>query len=80
MLTDAFVMANLETGRVDETDARTTSETSTQVGAERNQRRGQPFDETLIARSLREGARPVLADLFCVIPFEVSVALLVERN
>jgi len=80
MLADAFVVTDLEAGRIDEADARTTPETSAQISTERNQRRGQPVDKALVAHPFGEGARPILTHLLGVVPLEMTVALLMERN
>mgnify|MGYP001791705107 CR=1 FL=1 len=80
MLANAFVVTDLEASRIDETDARTTPEASTQVSAKRNESGGEPFDEALVTHPIWKGARPVLAYLFRVVPLEVPVAFLVKRN
>lgn len=80
MLADATVVADLEAGRIQETDACAGAETGTQIGTQRQQGTGYPLDKAPIAHQTWKGILPLGLPLFKVVGFEITVGGLMEAN
>lgn len=80
MLVDATVVADLEAGRIEETDARTLAKAGAHIGAQRQQGAGYPLDKPPIADQAWKSTLPLSVYLLQIVGFEVAVGGLMEAN
>lgn len=78
MLTDAAVMAHLETRGINETKSRTAPKTQLQIAAQWDEARGYPSDESRIAHQRGKRLAPVPTDMMNVVTLKVTIMTLME--
>ena len=80
MLVDVPVVANLQGGGIDKTNAAANAEAVFEVDTQRYQGIWHPFDETLVGGQSRKLDTPVATDLLLVKVLEVAVGLTMKAH
>jgi hypothetical protein len=80
VLLDAAVVTDLETGRIEETNACAMTEATTEIGTQRQQGTGYPLNKAPIADQAWKCTLPLHLHLLLIVGFEVAVARLMKPN
>jgi len=79
MLVDTAIVADLQTHRIDQADARAATKAGFEVSTQRQQRRGHPSDKALVAHQFGKRSAPIDTNVFGVV-LERAITLLVKGN
>jgi hypothetical protein len=77
---NSTVVADLDTGGINETKSRALTKTLAQIAAQGNQSGWYPFDKTVVTDQPWKSTTPIATDQLRVKPLEIAVRRLMERN
>jgi len=80
MLVDAAVVANVEAGRIEETDACASAKATTQIGTQRQQGARYPLNKAPIADQAWKSTLPLSLHFIPLVGFKGAIGGLMEAN